>query len=89
MQRMLAPSNIVITGVQDRYCNAILLEGIGRYYAIKEAVGDIPDLHVEIRLVHFDQSQEVWSAIDAALRFSNLTPAPRFVAVQIADSVQG
>lgn len=65
MQRALAPSNVVITGVQDRYCNVILLEGNGRYYAIKEALGDIPDLHVEIRLIHFGQSQEVWSAMDA------------------------
>ncbi len=89
MQRTLAPSNVVITGVQDRYCNVILLEGNGRYYAIKEALGDIPDLHVEIRLIHFGQSQEVWSAMDAALRFSNLTPPPRSFAVQIADSFQG
>lgn len=73
----------------DRYCNVILLEGNGRYYAIKEALGDIPDLHVEIRLIHFGQSQEVWSAIDAALRFSNLTPPPRSFAAQIADSFQG
>ena len=35
MQRTLAPSNVVITGVQDRYCNVILLAGNGRYYAIK------------------------------------------------------
>ncbi len=88
MQRSLAPSDIVITGVQDRYGNVILLEGNGRYYAIKEALGDVPDLRVEIRLIHFGQSQEVWSAMDAALRLSNLTPPTRSAAVQIADSVQ-
>ena len=88
IQRALAPSDIVITGVQDRYGNVILLEGNGRYYAIKEALGDVPDLRVEIRLIHFGQSQEVWSAMDAALRLSNLTPPTRSDSVQIADSVQ-
>ena len=77
LQRELLPSQVVMTAVQDRHGNFVLKEGNGRFFAIKEALKENPDMLIEILVKDHGGSPEVLNTLDEMLAASKTSTPPR------------